>query len=206
MKNAVVTFKEAKTKGEKLTMLTAYDYSTAKLIDAAGINSILVGDSVGNVVLGYDDTISVTMEDMIHHSAAVSRGIKNTLLITDIGIDFIKNSQFTAVQRRNMQTGLSHHLQKSRGLQRYGFTAGIGTGNDQLVKLFAQLHIDRNSLPGRKKGMTAFADVDIVFLIKKRPCGILRERKGSFRKGEIEKSHDFLVFRNLHSVLCHQSA
>ena len=74
MKNTVVTFKQAKEKGEKLTMLTAYDYSTAKLIDEAGINAILVGDSLGMVVLGYEDTLSVTMEDMIHHSAAVSRG------------------------------------------------------------------------------------------------------------------------------------
>ena len=77
MKNTVVTFKQAKEKGEKLTMLTAYDYSTAKLIDEAGINAILVGDSLGMVVLGYEDTLSVTMEDMIHHSAAVSRGIKD---------------------------------------------------------------------------------------------------------------------------------
>ena len=73
MKNTVVTFKQAKENGEKLTMLTAYDYSTAKLIDEAGINAILVGDSLGMVVLGYEDTLSVTMEDMIHHSAAVSR-------------------------------------------------------------------------------------------------------------------------------------
>ena len=84
MKNTVITFKQAKEKGEKLTMLTAYDYSTAKLIDEAGINAILVGDSLGMVVLGYEDTLSVTMEDMIHHSAAVSRGIKDTLLITDM--------------------------------------------------------------------------------------------------------------------------
>ena len=68
MKNTVVTFKQAKENGEKLTMLTAYDYSTAKLIDEAGINAILVGDSLGMVVLGYEDTLSVTMEDMIHHS------------------------------------------------------------------------------------------------------------------------------------------
>ena len=84
MKNTVVTFQEAKNKGEKLSMLTAYDYSTAKLIDEAGVNAILVGDSLGMVVLGYEDTLSVTMEDMIHHSAAVARGIKDTLLITDM--------------------------------------------------------------------------------------------------------------------------
>ena len=60
MKNTVSTFQAAKEKGEKLTMLTAYDYSTAKLMDEAGINGILVGDSLGNVILGYEDTISVT--------------------------------------------------------------------------------------------------------------------------------------------------
>lgn len=69
MKNTVNTFLAAKQNGEKLTMLTAYDYSTAKLIDAAGVNAILVGDSLGNTMLGYEDTISVTMEDMIHHAS-----------------------------------------------------------------------------------------------------------------------------------------
>ena len=73
MKNTVTTFQAMKDKGEKISMLTAYDYSTAKLEDAAGINGILVGDSLGNVVLGYDTTIPVTVEDMIHHGAAVAR-------------------------------------------------------------------------------------------------------------------------------------
>lgn len=84
MKNTVLTFKEAKQKGEKLTMLTAYDYSTAKLVDEAGVNSILVGDSLGMVMLGYEDTLSVTMEDMIHHTAAVARGTKNALIVGDM--------------------------------------------------------------------------------------------------------------------------
>ena len=75
MKNTSVTFKEMKKKGEKISMLTAYDYSTAKLVDQAGINGILVGDSLGNVMLGYPDTVSVTMEDMIHHTRAVSHGL-----------------------------------------------------------------------------------------------------------------------------------
>lgn len=97
MKNTVLTFKQAKEKGEKLSMLTAYDYSTAKLIDEAGINSILVGDSLGNVVLGYEDTISVTVEDMIHHSAAVARGAKNALVICDMPFMSYQTSVYDAV-------------------------------------------------------------------------------------------------------------
>ena len=83
-KNTVLTFREAKQKGEKLTMLTAYDYSTAKLIDEVGVNSILVGDSLGNVILGYEDTVPVTVDDMIHHGAAVVRGAKNALVVIDM--------------------------------------------------------------------------------------------------------------------------
>ena len=84
MKNTVSTFREQTAKGEKISMLTAYDYSTAKLMDEAGINGILVGDSLGMVVLGYEDTLPVTMEDMIHHTAAVCRGAKNTLVVGDM--------------------------------------------------------------------------------------------------------------------------
>ena len=84
MKNTVATFKKMKNEGAKISMLTAYDYSTAKLVDEAGINSILVGDSLGMVMLGYEDTLSVTMEDMIHHTAAVSRGAKNALVVADM--------------------------------------------------------------------------------------------------------------------------
>lgn len=84
MKNTVATFRKAKEEGKKLSMLTAYDYSTAGLLDNAGIHGILVGDSLGNVILGYEDTLSVTMEDMIHHGAAVARGAKNALVVVDM--------------------------------------------------------------------------------------------------------------------------
>mgnify|MGYP000805069185 FL=1 len=84
MKNTVVTIQQMKGKGEKISMLTAYDYSTAKLEDEAGVNTILVGDSLGNVILGYEDTISVTMEDMIHHTRAVTRGAKDALVVGDM--------------------------------------------------------------------------------------------------------------------------
>lgn len=78
-------------------MLTAYDYSTAKLIDESGVNSILVGDSLGNVILGYEDTISVTMEDMIHHGAAVARGAKNALVVVDMPFMSYQTSVYDAV-------------------------------------------------------------------------------------------------------------
>ncbi|MDY2790802.1 MAG: 3-methyl-2-oxobutanoate hydroxymethyltransferase [Lachnospiraceae bacterium] len=84
MKNTVATFQEMKQKGEKITMLTAYDYSTAKLMDECGINAILIGDSLGMVMMGYEDTLSVTMEDMIHHTACVARGAKNALIVGDM--------------------------------------------------------------------------------------------------------------------------
>ena len=76
-------FKENKGK-KKMTMLTAYDYLTAKNIDEAGIDSILVGDSLGMVMLGYPDTLAVTMEDMIHHGKAVVRGAKNAFVVVDM--------------------------------------------------------------------------------------------------------------------------
>ena len=97
MKNTVLTFQQAKENGEKLTMLTAYDYSTAKLIDEAGVNSILVGDSLGNVILGYEDTISVTMEDLIHHGAAVARGAKNALVVIDMPFMSYQTSVYDAL-------------------------------------------------------------------------------------------------------------
>ena len=79
----VNTFKENKGK-KKMTMLTAYDYLTAKNIDEAGIDSILVGDSLGMVMLGYPNTLAVTLEDMIHHGAAVVRGAKNAMVVVDM--------------------------------------------------------------------------------------------------------------------------
>ncbi len=97
MKNSVATFLEMKEAGTKISMLTAYDYSTAKIIDQAGVNSILVGDSLGNVILGYEDTLSVTMEDMIHHTAAVSRGVENALVIADMPFMSYQQSTYDAL-------------------------------------------------------------------------------------------------------------
>ena len=76
--------KQMKEHGEKIVMLTAYDYTTAKIIDTAGVPLILVGDSLGTVVLGYDSTIPVTMEAMLHHTKAVTRAVRNALVIGDM--------------------------------------------------------------------------------------------------------------------------
>ena len=83
MKNTVVTFREAKGH-EKLVMLTAYDYSTARVMDMAGVDALLVGDSLGMVMLGYPDTLSVTVDDMVRHCAAVARGTQKALVVCDM--------------------------------------------------------------------------------------------------------------------------
>ena len=97
MKNTVATVKQQKKDGDKITMLTAYDYSIARLMDESGINMLLVGDSLGMVMLGYEDTLSVTMEDMIHHTAAVSRGAKNALVVGDMPFMSYQTSVYDAV-------------------------------------------------------------------------------------------------------------
>jgi 3-methyl-2-oxobutanoate hydroxymethyltransferase len=84
MRVRIGQIKEFKQKGEKFAMLTAYDYLTAKLIDEAGIPLILVGDSLGNVVLGYETTVSVTIEEMLHHTKAVTRAVKNAMVVGDM--------------------------------------------------------------------------------------------------------------------------
>ena len=119
MKNTVLTFKQAKESGTKLTMLTAYDYSTAKLIDAAGVNSILVGDSLGNVMLGYEDTVSVTMEDMIHHGAAVARGAKNALVVIDMPFMSYQTSVYDAVVNAGklMKEGRANAVKLEGGIE-----------------------------------------------------------------------------------------
>ena len=97
MKTTIADFAQMKSGGEKITMVTAYDYSTAKIVDASGINSILVGDSLGMVMLGYPDTVSVTMEDMIHHCSAVVRGTENALVVCDMPFMSYQTSVYDAV-------------------------------------------------------------------------------------------------------------
>ncbi len=84
MKNTVATLAEMKAKGERISQLTCYDYSTARLIDQAGVNMVLVGDSLGMTMQGYADTIPVTMEEMIVYGRSVARGCQNAFVVMDM--------------------------------------------------------------------------------------------------------------------------
>ncbi len=97
-KFTILDFGKKKKNGEKISMLTAYDYSMAKLIDAVGIDAVLVGDSVGMVMLGYDSTIPVTMDEMIHHAKAVKRGLENAFLIGDMPFMSYQENEEDAVK------------------------------------------------------------------------------------------------------------
>src|SRR5438045_2400971 len=83
-KVTVPAVRQSKERGERLVCLTAYDYPTARIVDEAGTDIILVGDSLGNVVLGYDSTVPVTLEEMLHHTRAVRRGVERALLVADM--------------------------------------------------------------------------------------------------------------------------
>lgn len=117
MKNTASSFRAAKAKGEKLAMVTAYDYSTAKLIDSSGMNGILVGDSLGMVCLGYKDTLRVTMEDMIHHTKAVARGVTNALVVGDMPFMSYHTSVYDAVKNagRLVQEGSAEAVKLEGG-------------------------------------------------------------------------------------------
>ncbi|MNW92119.1 3-methyl-2-oxobutanoate hydroxymethyltransferase [compost metagenome] len=115
----IVKMKKMKQDGEKLTMITAYDYPSARLAEEAGVDMLLVGDSLGNVVLGYDSTVPVTIDDMVYHSRAVKRGAEHTFIVTDMpfmtyhgGIDeTLKNV------RRIMQEGHAHAVKMEGGME-----------------------------------------------------------------------------------------
>lgn len=109
-----VSLKEKKRNGQKITMLTAYDFPTARAIDEAGIDIALVGDSLGMVVLGYENTLFVTMEEMLHHTRAVARGAKNAMVVADMPF-------------------LTYHLSVEDGLRNAG--RFIQEGGAQAVKL-----------------------------------------------------------------------
>ena len=95
-------FRERKRRGDRITALTAYDYPTARLLDESGIDIILVGDSLGMVVLGYPDTTQVKLEEMLHHTRAVARGVKRALLVADLSIGTYDTSDAAVASARQL--------------------------------------------------------------------------------------------------------
>lgn len=112
--------KDKKLKNQKISMLTAYDYSLAGMVDAAGIDMILVGDSLGMVVLGYESTLPVTMEDMIHHTKAVARAAKNSMVVADMPFLSYHVSRKESVRNagRLIQEGGAHAVKLEGGQER----------------------------------------------------------------------------------------
>ncbi len=119
MKNTAATLIQQKQAGEKILMLTAYDYTTACIEDECGVNSILVGDSLGMVMLGYENTLPVTMEDMIHHTRAVSRGAKNAFVVADMPFMSYQTSVYDAVVNagRLIKEGGAHAVKLEGGAE-----------------------------------------------------------------------------------------
>lgn len=145
MKNSVLTIQDQKNNGDKITMLTAYDYSTAKLVDGSGVNMILVGDSLGMIMLGYRDTLEVTMEDMIHHSRAVSRGTENALLVTDMPFMSYQTSVYDAVTNagRLMKEGLANAVKLEGGRE---FAPHIRAITDASIPVMGHLGLTPQSV------------------------------------------------------------
>ncbi len=130
-------FRQMKQRGEKIAALTAYDYPTARLLDESGIDIILVGDSVGMVVLGYENTTRVTLEEMLHHTRAVARGVKRALLVADMPIHtYDSPEQAVATARKFVDVGAqavkleggASHVTQIEAITRAGipFMAHIG--------------------------------------------------------------------------------
>ena len=108
-------FRELKRRGEKITALTAYDYPTARLLDESGIEIILVGDSLGMVVLGYEDTTEVTLDEMVHHTRAAARGVKRALLIGDLPIHTYENPAQAVGSARALMDAGAHAVKLEGG-------------------------------------------------------------------------------------------
>jgi len=117
MKNTVLTIGKKKSEGKKITVLTAYDYSIAKIFNDCGVDVVLVGDSLGNVVLGYEDTLSVTMDDMVRHCSAVARAADKAMVVVDMPFMSYQTSVEDALRNagRLMQEGRANAVKLEGG-------------------------------------------------------------------------------------------
>ncbi|PVX52017.1 3-methyl-2-oxobutanoate hydroxymethyltransferase [Balneicella halophila] len=158
-KVTVHSLRKMKQQGEKITMLTAYDYPTAKLLDEAGVDCILVGDSLGMVVLGYENTTRVTTADILHHTKAVTRGVERAFVVADMPY-------------------LSYHISKEEAVRNAGIL--IQEGLADAVKM------EGGSVMFETIQHVIDANIPVVGHLGLLPQSVLREG-GYFIKGKEEK-------------------
>ena len=159
-KVTTLTFRQKKERGEPITMLTAYDYPTALAMDQAGVDAILVGDSLAMVVLGYENTLPVTMEEMLHHSRAVARGAKSALLIGDMPFMSYQVSVEEATRNagRFLQQGGMDAVKLEGGRERAEAVRLITSAGIPVMGHIGLTPQSVNQLGGfRAQGKTAFA-------------------------------------------------
>ena len=181
-KVTTLALRQKKERGEPITMLTAYDYPTALALDQAGMDCILVGDSLGMVVLGYENTLPVTMEDMLHHCRAVSRGAKAALLIGDMPFMSYQASVEEAVRNagRFLQNGGMDAIKLEGGHERVGAIKAIVAAGIPVMGHLGLTPQSVNQLGGfRPQGKTALTAkrlLEDAFLLEEAGCfGIVLE-------------------------------
>jgi len=159
-KVTTLTFRQKRERGEAITMLTAYDYPTAMAMDKAGIDSILVGDSLAMVVLGYENTLPVTMDEMLHHARAVARGAKSALLVGDMPFMSYQVSVEDAVRNagRFLQSGGMDAVKLEGGREREDTICAIVNAGIPVMGHLGLTPQSVNQLGGfRAQGKTAIA-------------------------------------------------
>jgi len=181
-KVTTLALRQKKERGEPISMLTAYDYPTALIMDQAGMDSILVGDSLGMVVLGYENTLPVTMEDMLHHCRAVARGAKAALLIGDMPFMSYQASVEEAVRNagRFLQNGGMDAVKLEGGHERVEAVKAIVAAGIPVLGHLGLTPQSVNQLGGfRAQGKTAATAkrlLEDAFLLEEAGCfGIVLE-------------------------------
>ena len=178
-KVTTLTLRQKKEHGEIITMLTAYDYPSAMALDKAGIDAILVGDSLAMVVLGYENTLSVTMEDMLHHSRAVAHGAKSVLLVGDMPFMSYQVSVEEAVRNagRFLQEGGMDTVKLEGGRQRVDAVRAITSAGIPVMGHLGLTPQSVNQLGGfRAPGKTALTAERLV------EDALLLEEAGCFQR------------------------
>jgi 3-methyl-2-oxobutanoate hydroxymethyltransferase len=189
------TFREKKERGEPITMLTAYDYPTASAMDQAGVDSILVGDSLAMVVLGYETTLPVTMEEMLHHCRAVSRGAKIALLVGDMPFMSYQISVEEAVRNagRFLQQGNMDAVKLEGGRERVDAVRAITGAGIPVMGHLGLTPQSVNQLGGfRAQGKTATAAkrlLEDALLLEEAGCFSIVLESVPARLGELVSQH-----------------